>query len=473
MPFISYAQNFEDVMLWRALKHIENGFYVDVGANDPVDDSVTKFFYDAGWAGINIEPVPKYFSLLQEARPRDINLQVAAGDHNGTIKIFDVRSIRGWGTSSEILANQYAENGLDVEVIEVPEISLSQICSEHVGQKEIHFLKIDVEGMEIPVLRGMNFTVWRPWIILVESLDRESNSWNITIEEFLLSCGYRKQYHDGINDYYVAMEHKELESAFSHPPNVFDDIYKYREIVAQRKIDRLANEVDEAHQRLQATLSERDVIRVERDNLRITLNQVFQSRSWRLTQPLRWFYLQRKRLQEDGWYARSKAMYRRVFPPRNTVSSDNKSREHKANVNGSPDLIGESEADQLLKQTNLDSHRKVKLSEWVLATPGKFKHIVLSWLVSIMKLASDFARRTPGFKRLTFKLLHQYPSLELKLRRFYQENKSEHQLKPATWNTIVTNSGELPRPGSNPLDGINANQRTPLEANYHRFEEEA
>jgi hypothetical protein len=40
----SYAQNFEDVMLWRALGHIENGFYIDIGAFDPSVDSVGKGF---------------------------------------------------------------------------------------------------------------------------------------------------------------------------------------------------------------------------------------------------------------------------------------------------------------------------------------------------------------------------------------------------------------------------------------------
>ena len=53
MRFISYAQNYEDVMLWRALQHIENGFYIDVGAAWPDVDSVTKAFYDKGWRGIN------------------------------------------------------------------------------------------------------------------------------------------------------------------------------------------------------------------------------------------------------------------------------------------------------------------------------------------------------------------------------------------------------------------------------------
>ena len=57
MTVISYAQNFEDVMLWRALQHVGAGYYVDIGANDPVVDSVTRWFYEQGWSGLNIEPV--------------------------------------------------------------------------------------------------------------------------------------------------------------------------------------------------------------------------------------------------------------------------------------------------------------------------------------------------------------------------------------------------------------------------------
>ncbi|MDT9694257.1 hypothetical protein Q5762_39180, partial [Streptomyces sp. P9(2023)] len=74
MGIVSYAQNFEDVMLWRALGHIENGFYVDIGAQHPTIDSVSKAFYERGWSGINVEPVDEYITLLQAERGRDINL---------------------------------------------------------------------------------------------------------------------------------------------------------------------------------------------------------------------------------------------------------------------------------------------------------------------------------------------------------------------------------------------------------------
>ena len=79
---ISYAQNFEDIMLWRALSQVKNGTYIDVGANDPIIDSVTKVFYDNGWSGINIEPVKENWEKLLEARPRDVNIQCMAGDVN-------------------------------------------------------------------------------------------------------------------------------------------------------------------------------------------------------------------------------------------------------------------------------------------------------------------------------------------------------------------------------------------------------
>src|SRR5690242_18697804 len=78
MTFISYAQNFEDVMLWRALKDVEHGFYIDVGAAHPDDYSVTRAFYDRGWRGINIEPSDRIVRLAG-ARPRDVNIHAAIG----------------------------------------------------------------------------------------------------------------------------------------------------------------------------------------------------------------------------------------------------------------------------------------------------------------------------------------------------------------------------------------------------------
>src|SRR6516164_8178504 len=82
---ISYAQNFEDVMLARLFKsRVAPGFYIDVGAMDPLEGSVTRYFYDLGWCGINIEPDRRFYDKLVVERTRDINLNIALGESDET-----------------------------------------------------------------------------------------------------------------------------------------------------------------------------------------------------------------------------------------------------------------------------------------------------------------------------------------------------------------------------------------------------
>ena len=90
MTFVSYAQNNEDVMLARVFRGLDAGFYIDVGAQDPRIDSVTKAFYDLGWRGINLEPVAFWYQKLCQDRPRDINLCLAAGAAEGVVDFYEI-----------------------------------------------------------------------------------------------------------------------------------------------------------------------------------------------------------------------------------------------------------------------------------------------------------------------------------------------------------------------------------------------
>ncbi len=86
--FISYSEYFEDLILYSIFYDVKNGFYIDIGANDPDDCSVTKAFYNLGWSGINIEPLPDKFKKLKEERKRDINLNIAVGDKKGNSRLY-------------------------------------------------------------------------------------------------------------------------------------------------------------------------------------------------------------------------------------------------------------------------------------------------------------------------------------------------------------------------------------------------
>lgn len=220
--FISYAQNFEDVMLWRALKHVENGLYIDVGAQDPIQDSVSLGFYEKGWRGVHVEASPFYAGMLRAARPDEKVVEMALDREDGEISFYQIADT-GLSTGDEEIARKHAIEGRTIDKITVKATTLSKVLDQYVDQ-DIHWLKIDVEGMEGAVVDGWLPSNVRPWIVVIESTlpntPQESyQSW----EPSLLKIGYDLVYFDGLNRFYVSKLKPELKASFGVGPNVFDD----------------------------------------------------------------------------------------------------------------------------------------------------------------------------------------------------------------------------------------------------------
>jgi len=222
MTFTSYAQNFEDVMLWRALKHIPNGCYVDVGAQHPVVDSVSKAFYEHGWRGIHVEPVRQFADLLRADRPDETVLEIALADKAGILEL-NVIADTGLSTGVKAFAESHqSQHGFEHQTVQVPMLPLRSALPSLSG-REVHWLKIDVEGLEEDVLRGWDSTTLRPWIIVIEATRPMSTEPHYEgSDKLLLAADYKHVYFDGLNRFYVASEHGELARSFEAPPNVFD-----------------------------------------------------------------------------------------------------------------------------------------------------------------------------------------------------------------------------------------------------------
>jgi FkbM family methyltransferase len=220
---ISFAQNFEDVLLYRCFRSVATGFYVDVGAFHPKIASVTKLFYDKGWSGINIEP-GQGIAALQAARPRDLNLAVAISDHSGEANFYEHPNDPGTSTLSAEVPPVIAERAGTRQLRRVSLLTLTQVLDAHAPTRHLHFLKVDVEGAETAVMAGLNLKRYRPEVILIESTEpystiRHPGPWT----DILAAAGYRLAYFDGINDFWVREESAErLLPEFAVPVNVLD-----------------------------------------------------------------------------------------------------------------------------------------------------------------------------------------------------------------------------------------------------------
>ncbi len=307
--FISYAQNFEDVVLWRVLADIKKGTYIDIGAQDATVDSVSRAFHERGWVGVHVEPVAAYANSLRTARGGDKVIEAVVG--RGTSSILYEIPGTGLSTTMDDVARRHAASGFEVQALQVSMVTLHEVLACAPGG-DIHWLKIDVEGAENEVIASWGESDRRPWVVLVESTSPLSDkTTTLDWEPDLIARGYQFALFDGLNRFYVADTHLDLLPRFRCGANVFDDFSlsglssePFTRLLRQR-LDSERREALEESSALRATIARletenrkqgatlasvrRDAIsaRSERDAAKSEMASVYQSTSWRITAPLR------------------------------------------------------------------------------------------------------------------------------------------------------------------------------------------
>jgi len=161
---------------------------VDIGANDPVGLNNTKRFYDRGWRGINIEPNPHKFVQFTKKRIEDINLNIGVSDITGILPFYsiDLDTLSTFDKGAAI--RHCRERGAHiVETLEIPVNRLEDIFAKYLGEKNIDFISIDVEGAEMNVLRSNNWKKYRPRAIIIEITDNTQDILTFMIKNNYLS----------------------------------------------------------------------------------------------------------------------------------------------------------------------------------------------------------------------------------------------------------------------------------------------
>lgn len=173
---------------------------------------MTKFFYDRGGCGINIEPLRSMCKLLESERPRDINLCIGIDKKRGKLPLY------GAGTGATFSDEIAEKSGMPDSTKHMTSmLTLSDIYKQYVAPwQQVHFCKIDVERFEKQVLESINnWDVFRPWIYVIESAEPGTGTpshekWEYILEE----NGYILAYMGKINRYYVDERKEHLLEMF-------------------------------------------------------------------------------------------------------------------------------------------------------------------------------------------------------------------------------------------------------------------
>jgi FkbM family methyltransferase len=175
--------------------NVNDGFFLDIGADDGLDRNNTRFFEEAGWTGICIEPSPSRFPALAKNRSCEC-LNVAIASSPGDVEFLD---ITGWGKGLSGIVRHYDARHLErIEretsgnpltaskaVVRVPAVTLGGILQAR-GRTHVDYCSIDVEGSELDVLASLDWSA-----VTIRVITVEDNYGDPAIARGLTERGYR------------------------------------------------------------------------------------------------------------------------------------------------------------------------------------------------------------------------------------------------------------------------------------------
>ncbi|HEY0660220.1 MAG TPA: FkbM family methyltransferase [Lysobacter sp.] len=169
----AFAHWGEDQVAAHYLKDVERGFYVDIGCYHPSLYSNTKLLFDRGWSGINVDPNPFMIQEFEKERPNDANLNLAIGAEKGSTSFMLFHDWASSNTISEEFADEIAKQH-NIEIarrIETEVFPLRAILDQHANGRQIDFMNIDIESVDIEALESNDWERHRPSLIAIEDFE--------------------------------------------------------------------------------------------------------------------------------------------------------------------------------------------------------------------------------------------------------------------------------------------------------------
>lgn len=189
---------FDELPILEKLLPGNEGIFVDIGANDGIDCSNTWQFYEKGWRGLLIEPMPDYWPKLLLDRGEDYLFPGAASDVDGYAMLNCCRSV------SSLDACWRKDNDSRMPVLTE---KLSTILARYpfVEWAKTGLLSVDVEGHEKQVLEGIPWDWFKPEVIICEWAAQDGSDQSGPWLPILTGQGYKEIFRNKLN---LLMKHE-------------------------------------------------------------------------------------------------------------------------------------------------------------------------------------------------------------------------------------------------------------------------
>ena len=198
-----YGQFAEDLLLRLLYEKSPDykGFYVDIGAFHPVIHSNTHYFYQTGWRGINIDANPHSIQELNKERKRDINVESGVSDQYGELEYYFFDDLDSRNSFDKKTVEEFEKNQDGTKIKEVKKIKvqpINAILEEYLPKgQHIDFMTIDVEGLELKILKSLDFSKYSPDYFLLEDLEFAKKGFE-EINKSPLSCFLKEKGYEPI-----------------------------------------------------------------------------------------------------------------------------------------------------------------------------------------------------------------------------------------------------------------------------------
>lgn len=200
-----YAQTGEDIII-KDLLELELGIqhvrYLDIGANDPRFLSNTYLFYLSGEKGVLVEPNPMHCKKIKRIRKRDTVLNCGVASEEGRLTYYMMNSDK-INSFSEEEVTEYQKLGYTlVGKKELPVTTVNKILDKF---GEVHFISIDVEGLDFNILKSIDFEKHNPICICIETCEHCGTKRKdfMELNDFLKRKGYMIYADTMLNTIYV------------------------------------------------------------------------------------------------------------------------------------------------------------------------------------------------------------------------------------------------------------------------------